>query len=502
MTFRSNPFNKSVAILVGLGILFGLYLTSLYSYLLFHSLVETFTIVVAFAIFMLAWNARSFLDNNYLLFIGISYLFVALVTILHMLAYKGMGVFPNSGANLPTQLWIAGQYLYSLSFVIAALFINRSLKIPFVFLGYALVTGLLLGSIFYGRVFPDAYVEGSGLTPFKKISEVIISLLYLVGIGLLFQHRHAFDPNIWRLLVLSLVVSIGAELIFTLYISVYSSVNLLGHYLRLIAFYLVYKAIIETGMVQPHNLLFRNLKQSEETLRQYTTELQARNEDLNAFARTVAHDLKSPLANIIGTSSVLLEYYPTLSNKERQDSLQAMMRTAFKMNDIINELLLLAEVRQAEVPVDRLDMGPIVAAVEERLSHTLKENRGQLIQPATWPPALGYGPWVEEVWANYISNALKYGGQPPCVELGATPQPNGMVRFWVQDNGPGLAPEDQARLFTPFTRLHPTGEEGHGLGLAIVRRIVEKLNGQVGVESAGIPGQGSLFFFTLPAAPR
>jgi signal transduction histidine kinase len=170
------------------------------------------------------------------------------------------------------------------------------------------------------------------------------------------------------------------------------------------------------------------------------------------------------------------------------------------MNDIIDELLLLAEVRQAEVPVDRLDMEPIIAVVEARLSHTLKENRGKLILPATWPPALGYAPWVEEVWANYISNALKYGGQPPCVELGATPQPNGMVRFWVRDNGPGLAPEDQARLFTPFTRLYPTGKEGHGLGLAIVRRIVEKLNGQVGVESAGISGQGSLFFFTLPTA--
>jgi signal transduction histidine kinase len=75
-----------------------------------------------------------------------------------------------------------------------------------------------------------------------------------------------------------------------------------------------------------------------------------------------------------------------------------------------------------------------------------------------------------------------------------------MVRFWVQDNGPGLAPEDQARLFTPFTRIYPTGAEGYGLGLAIARRIVEKLNGQVGVESEGIPGQGSLFFFTLPAA--
>ena len=74
-----------------------------------------------------------------------------------------------------------------------------------------------------------------------------------------------------------------------------------------------------------------------------------------------------------------------------------------------------------------------------------------------------------------------------------------MIRFWVRDNGPGLTPEEQARLFAPFERLHRGRAEGHGLGLSIVRRIVEKLGGQAGVESE--PGQGSLFFFTLPAAP-
>ena len=129
MAMQSSPFNKNAVILTGGGVLLGLYLTSLYSYLLFHSLVEIFSIVVASAIFMLAWNARSFLDNNYLLFVGISYLFLAIITSLHMLAYKGMGVFPGDDANLPTQLWIAGQYLQSISLVIAPLFIDRKLKI-------------------------------------------------------------------------------------------------------------------------------------------------------------------------------------------------------------------------------------------------------------------------------------------------------------------------------------------------------------------------------------
>jgi two-component system sensor histidine kinase/response regulator len=124
---------------------------------------------------------------------------------------------------------------------------------------------------------------------------------------------------------------------------------------------------------------------------------------------------------------------------------------------------------------------------------------------------VGHGPWIEEVWANYISNALKYGGSPPRIELGADPPPPSppsggtegearMVRFWVRDNGPGLTPEEQARLFTPFTRLEQVRAKGHGLGLSIVRRIVEKLGGQVGVESE--VGQSSTFSFTLPAVDQ
>jgi two-component system sensor histidine kinase/response regulator len=118
--------------------------------------------------------------------------------------------------------------------------------------------------------------------------------------------------------------------------------------------------------------------------------------------------------------------------------------------------------------------------------------------PETWPAALGYAAWVEEVWTNYISNAIKYGGTPPRIDLGATVQPDEMIRFWVKDNGRGLTPAEQERLFTEFARLQQVRAEGHGLGLSIVRRIVEKLGGTVGVEVT--PEQGCEFYFTLPAA--
>lgn len=239
-------------------------------------------------------------------------------------------------------------------------------------------------------------------------------------------------------------------------------------------------------------------RQAEEALRQHTRELQARNEELNAYAHTVAHDLQNPLSLIIGFASSLDEGYAMMSNEEIKMCSFNIMEAGQKMSNIIDELLLLAGVRQQEVEPGPLNMASLVIGSQRRLTNLIDENQAEIIVPDDWPMALGYGPWIEEVWTNYLSNAIKYGGQPPRVEIGATAQENGQIRFWVRDNGVGLTPEEQARLFTPFTRLDQVRAKGHGLGLSIVRRIIEKLGGEVGVESEGVPGQGSIFSFTLP----
>jgi signal transduction histidine kinase len=136
-----------------------------------------------------------------------------------------------------------------------------------------------------------------------------------------------------------------------------------------------------------------------------------------------------------------------------------------------------------------------VAEAQARLAPVIKTSEVEISLPVEWPLAEGHDSWVEEVWINYLSNAIKYGGQPPRVELGADRQADGLVRFWVRDNGRGLAPDEQARLFTPFTRLETMRADGHGLGLSVVQRIVDKLGGQIEIESR--PGQGSTFSFTL-----
>ena len=239
------------------------------------------------------------------------------------------------------------------------------------------------------------------------------------------------------------------------------------------------------------------IKHTEDALRERARLLEERNQELDAFAHTVAHDLKNPLSVIIAYAAMVEDDYAAMTDEERLHDVQAIGRASQKMLRIIDELLLLAGLREAKVTFEPLDMALIVATAQHRLSLIIETSQAEIVVPETWLDSIGYGPWVEEVWANYISNAIKYGGRSPKIELGSSlcPSSDG-VRFWIRDYGRGLTEPEQSQLFTPFTRLDQSRAQGHGLGLSIVRRIVEKLNGQVGVEST--IGQGSMFYFTLP----
>jgi two-component system, sensor histidine kinase and response regulator len=274
--------------------------------------------------------------------------------------------------------------------------------------------------------------------------------------------------------------------------------------------------------VKTHLTLYtlrRQLAAANADLRAANAELAASNTDLNAFARTVAHDLKNPLSAVIGFSSLLETRFSRMDPASVAENLHRITVTGYKMCDIIDELLLFARVRQIDaLEIGPVDMGALIAAVLTNLELPIQEAQAEIVMPDTWPVVSGYAAWIEIVWGNLISNAIKYGGDvatntPPRVELGFTsadltsapatlPSPishlPSHITFWIRDNGPGLLPEECTQLFTPFTRFHQEKAEGHGLGLSIVQRIVEKLGGHVSVESAGVAGQGCTFWFTLP----
>jgi signal transduction histidine kinase len=274
---------KNVVIITVAAISLGvLYFLSRQNYLLFHSVVEIFSIVIGFAIFVIAWNNRRLIDNNYFIFIGMAFLFIAGLDVFHTLAYKGMGVFPSFvGSNLATQLWIATRYVLGFSFLIPLLFTQRKIRPSIIIAGYAAVSALILASIFIWQNFPIAYNASTlSLTAFKIGSEYAISIIILAAIGLLIKKRREFSPDIYKFLLAAMAFAVATEMAFTLYTDVYGIANVAGHLLNVVSFYFIYLALVETGLTKPYELLFRNLKRSENTLANRAQELSKVNEKL------------------------------------------------------------------------------------------------------------------------------------------------------------------------------------------------------------------------------
>lgn len=250
-----------------------LYACSLYSYLLFHTLVELFCTIVTLGVFFIAWNSRRFLDNHYFLFLAVAFSTSSVLQLLHTFSFKGIGIFTGYDANLPTQLWIAFRYVVSLSFLAAPLFIERKLNLKAALSGFVAAMALLVVAIF-SRYFPDCFIEGSGLTPFKIYSEYAIIAILLAAASLLYKNRARFDSRVFSALLAAVLSGAAADLAFTKYLSVYGQANLVGHILLFFSSFMIYEAIVSTGLKEPAALLFRNLEQSEQALKRSEAQLQ------------------------------------------------------------------------------------------------------------------------------------------------------------------------------------------------------------------------------------
>jgi len=226
--------------------------------------------------------------------------------------------------------------------------------------------------------------------------------------------------------------------------------------------------------------------------------LKDRNQELDAYAHTVAHDMKGSL-NVMLSHCQYLDGSPAdISSQQVQESVKKIWKGGLKLNQIVEGLLLLSSISRESAPSTPVDIASLTAEAVERLEHLIDRRKAEIKLPAHFPAALGYAPWVEEILYNYISNAIKYGGTPPVVQLGGTVRNDGFVEYWVQDNGQGLTPEMQAGIFDYGHRQKETTEESYGLGLSIVKRIALKLNGQVAVKNCA--EGGSIFSFALPLA--
>jgi PAS domain S-box-containing protein len=285
--------------LIGLLVITGLFFARVYDYLLFHSLTEIFAICIAGGIFILAITAHKQIDNKYLIFLGIAYLFVGFINLLHTLSYSGMGVMKDHGVNTPTQLWIFGRYLESFSLLAAAFFIKRKVHIPSLFAVYSLITAVGMLSILSWQNFPACFIEGQGLTPFKIASEYIICVMLALSGWLLMRQGGEFDPVVRRFILFSIFITIISELSFTLYEDPYGLMNMIGHFLEVISFYLIYLAVIVTGVQEPTRTLFRKLKENETYLTAERTKLNMILESMGDNVYSVDPDYNVIYANPI-----------------------------------------------------------------------------------------------------------------------------------------------------------------------------------------------------------
>ena len=229
-----------------------------------------------------------------------------------------------------------------------------------------------------------------------------------------------------------------------------------------------------------------------------TAQLRETIEGLESFNRSVSHDLRGPLGGITGVSRMAREALGRGDLTAADTLLAAISRQSESSTDLVTSLLQLA--RSAEGAVDRrpVHTAALVREVSDLLT-AAATPRVVAIQDEL--PDLQADPaLVRQVFANLLANALKFSGSAahPRVEVGATRSPEGVV-FHVRDNGVGFTEAQVRELFVPFRRLHADRFEGHGIGLTIVRRIVERHGGRLWAE--GQPGQGATFYFTLDAQP-
>ncbi|MFW5985490.1 MAG: MASE3 domain-containing protein [Halanaerobiaceae bacterium] len=326
-----------------LGVVIALIAIGWHNYLLFHTIVEFAAMLVAVSIFIIAWNTKDLTKSNITFFLGIGYLFICILTFFHTMTYSGINIIDVS-ANEPTQFWVAIRFLEAVVLLGATYYHKSSFlqnnwkKVFFIF---ASVTALIIITILVYPVFPDSFVPGQGLTNFKVYGEYVIILLMSFSIYNLHQARSHFE-GLYGNLIAALILSILAELSFTLYTDVYGIFNFAGHFFYLASFLMIYYVVVNKSLSDPFKYLFRELNRETKKL-----------ESSNYFLQEVLESLSHPFY-VINVDNYEIE----LANSAAENLNDGKYKTCYGMThnretpcDSTEHMCPLKEVKQTGKPV-------------------------------------------------------------------------------------------------------------------------------------------------------
>ena len=478
-----------------------LWLTSTYSYLFFHSIAEMVIVAVAAAVFMVSWSARGYPESQPFVLLGIGYLFVAILEILHAVSYQGMNILPV-GMDYATKLWISARGLQALVTLAFAHLVrvrrNAPSLVAFLVIGALSAAAIL--TIFVWDIFPLCLVEGTGVTPFKKASEYAISAFLLTAAVLVFRSPETLSRQERTLLSAAFVLNAAGEIVFTLYASAYGTQNLLGHLLTLGSFGLAYQALIATK-VRSRIALVHELQRSTARLEQSEGDLRAANLSKDKFFSILAHDLRNPLGGFLSLTEVLAGNFNRLEKKRIHELCVLLHDGARETSELLESILQWAGAQTGRLVAHPSSL-PLAELCEGIVAQQQPAARGKEIdlesRVAASSIARADADMAATVLRNLISNAVKF--TPRGGKVVVTSARHGACEHVsVTDTGRGMSAEEVARLFridVRFAQEGTEGERGNGIGLILCHELASLNQGKIKVASE--PGKGSTFTLVLP----
>jgi len=464
------------------------------SYIAFHNTAEFFSIMVSLCVFSVGWFTYDQSQDRHALFLGTAFLAIGLIDFMHTLSNAAMPAFitPNS-TNKSTQFWISARLFDASAFLISAFIFpetqSRWLSRKLLMTAALAVTGFLfIGVVFFQSYLPATAIPGVGLTPLKRYAEYLAIVLLITAFAAYWNRMAKTGDRMLLHYLAAFIICIFSEGVFASYKTGFDTYNVVGHIYKIIAFYLIYKALFVTAVKNPYI-----------RLKEYAAKLEQGNRDLLDFSFIASHDLQEPLRKIQTFSDRLKNTeYDSMSEKSL-DYLERMERSARTMQDLIFDLRRYCGVQSDSEPMIPVDLKECVAEAAADLRGICEETGGT-VEIGELPRIEANRVQMRELFRNLICNSLKYHGhEKPLVKVYFDSTcPDGCLEFHIEDNGAGFDERYLDKIFKPFRRLHAKSSpyEGTGMGLAICRKIVERHGGSISAKSE--PGNGSTFIVRLP----